>query len=254
MLRLDHVVHAVADRERAAAQMRALGLQAAIGGEHPNWGTQNALAYSADLSYIEWVAVRNPEVAEASDFGSMLLRFLERGEGVATAALRTGSLDDAVAHLRSAGIPMGEPAQGSRQLPDGTWLTWRLAFAPFPLPFLIEWAQPDAERQADLARRGAGGPPGSRVESLFWAVNDLAAGTGWLGGGYGATIYSEVVEPGLNARCRASSAGITLCEPIGPGPVAQRLAERGEGPVGYRLSGFGLSGRATAMGAYLELG
>ncbi len=235
MLRLDHAVHAVFDREMAAEELRRLGLHVVTGGEHPNWGTQNALAYFRDLSYIELVAVHRPDVARSSAFGAMVQGFLEKGEGVVTAALRTAHLDDDLDRLRRAGIPIGDPAEGARQLPDGTWLRWRLAFAPFPLPFLIEWGAPDSERLNDLDRRGALNPAGSRVETVLWAVRDLSVGADWLGSGYGAELGPVEVSEALGARCRASSAGITLCEPVGPGPVAERLRRRGEGPVGYRL-------------------
>lgn len=80
-MQLDHVVHAVHDRERAADALCARGLHVVTGGEHPNWGTLNALAYFEDLSYIELIAVQDPVVAAASDFGAPILRFLEQGEG-----------------------------------------------------------------------------------------------------------------------------------------------------------------------------
>ncbi|MFZ5828251.1 MAG: VOC family protein, partial [Bacillota bacterium] len=151
-MQLDHVVQAVHDREGAAEALRARGLHVVTGGEHPRWGTHNALAYFEDLSYVELIAVREPAVAAVSDFGAPILRFLEQGEGVATVALRTTAIEADVARLRSRGIAMGDPREGSRRLPDGTLLTWRLALAPWPLPFLIEWGAPDETRRADLAR------------------------------------------------------------------------------------------------------
>lgn len=232
-MRLDHVVHVVADREEGAAALSALGLHVVTGGEHPNWGTHNALAYFEDLSYIELIAVREPAVAAASDFGAPILRFLEQGEGVGTVALRTSHIEADVARLRRLGIAMGDVKEGSRRLPDGSWLTWRLALAPWPFPFLIEWGAPEPARLADLAGRGALNSVGRKVARVLWAVENLEDGARWLGGAYGATLFEPTVENG--ATCIDSSAGITLCAPTGPGPVRDRLERRGEGPVGYMI-------------------
>lgn len=239
-MKLDHVVHAVHNREEAAGVLRARGLHVVTGGEHPNWGTHNALAYFEDLSYIELIAVQDPVVAAASDFGGPILRFLEQGEGACTVALRTTAIEADVARLRSRGIAMGDPKDGSRRLPDGRMLTWRLALAPWPFPFLIEWGAADETRLADLAQRAVLNPAGRRVETLLWAVRDLEEGAAWLRDGYGASLDAAHDDPGLAARCVGSDAGITLCAPTGPGPVQERLERRGEGPAGYRVTGVGI--------------
>lgn len=93
-LRLDHAVHVVRDLEAARSQLISLGLHVVPGGEHPGWGTRNALAYF-DLTYLELVAVRDPAEAASSHFGGHVLRFAETGEGLATAALATDDLDGA---------------------------------------------------------------------------------------------------------------------------------------------------------------
>lgn len=232
-MRLDHVVQVVRDREEAAASLRAKGLHVITGGEHPHWGTQNALAYFEDLSYIELIAVKEPAVAAASDFGAPILHFLEQGEGVGSVALRTADIEADVARLRSRGIAMGDVKEGSRRLPDGTLLTWRLALAPWPLPFLIEWGAPDGARLADLSNRAALNPAGLRVEQVRWAVADLAAGARWLGEAYGAILSEPYAADG--SLCIDSDLGISLCAPTGPGPVRERLGLRGEGPVSYAI-------------------
>jgi hypothetical protein len=235
-VRLDHLVHVVQDREAAAEAARtALGLHVITGGEHPRWGTHNALAYFEDLSYIEFIAVRDPAVAEGSDFGAPILRFGAEGDGVGTVALRTTQIAEDVARLRARGIAIASPTEGSRRLPDGGLLTWRLALAPWPLPFLIEWGADDESRLADLRGRGALNGPGRRVETVFWAVRDLASGARWLGEGYGATLGRVYDHRELGAICLPSDCGITLCAPTGPGRVQERLERRGEGPVGYAI-------------------
>ncbi|MFZ5816437.1 MAG: VOC family protein [Bacillota bacterium] len=235
-MRLDHVVHVVADRERATEALRSLGLRMVTGGEHPGWGTHNALAYFEDLSYIELVAVHNRAEAAASAFGAAVLRFAEAGDGVLTFPLRTAEIDGDVARLRARGIAIADPTPGSRRLPDGSLLTWRLALAPFPLPFLIQWEAPDEARRADLAARGALNPPGRRVAEGFWAVTDLEEAARRLAEGYGWPLGAPCDHPHLAARCLPTGSGITLCAPTGPGPVQERLDRRGEGPVGYSLS------------------
>lgn len=233
-MQLDHIVHIVPDREGAAASLRREGLHVITGGEHPHWGTHNALAYFPDLSYIELIAINDRKVAAGSDFGAPILRFLEQGAGVGTVALRTGDMAGDLARLRTRGIAMGDAKEGSRRLPDGTLLTWRLALAPWPLPFLIEWGAPPEARLADLSARGALNPAPMRVERVLWAVAELQEGLRWLAGAYGAAPGDRYQEHG--ATCVDSSVGITLCAPTGPGPVRDRLERRGEGPVGYAIA------------------
>ena len=53
---IDHVVIKVTDLDRAMADYEALGFSVVRGGEHPMWGSRNALVCFADGSYLELIA------------------------------------------------------------------------------------------------------------------------------------------------------------------------------------------------------
>jgi len=56
--RIDHVVIVVRELARAIADYRALGFGVVAGGEHPDWGTHNAVIPLADDSCLELIAFR----------------------------------------------------------------------------------------------------------------------------------------------------------------------------------------------------
>ncbi|HEY3366648.1 MAG TPA: VOC family protein [Symbiobacteriaceae bacterium] len=252
---LDHVVHAVRDLEAAASELRRLGLHVVPGGDHPGWGTRNALCYF-DLTYIELIAVRAGAEAEAaaSDFGGRILGFLEGGagrarggagldsggDGLATAALRTGEIAGAAAAMQARGVGLVGPNPGSRRRPDGSVIAWQLALPPWPWPFLIQWGDGDTARRADLTARSVIREhplgPGLRLRQVGWAVADLATAGDWLASAYGIRAGEPYADPALGAVCRETDAGLLLCEPTQPGPARERLTERGEGPFLYDLT------------------
>jgi hypothetical protein len=233
----------VRDLDAAVATFRQLGLHVVPGGEHPNWGTHNALCYFDDLTYIELLAIRSEADALNSDMGGNAHRYLAGGEGIATTALRSENIADDAARMRDRGVAVTGPIPGSRRRPDGSLLTWQLALPDWPQPFLIQWGDTAQERRADLIARGAlaphpMAPSGLRLERVAWAVTDLAAGAAWLRTTYGLEAGQPYADPELGARCADTGAGLVLCEPAGPGPgpVQQQLAARGAGPFLYDLT------------------
>lgn len=81
-MRIDHVIYGTADLDRAAARMEAeLGLTAAPGGRHEGLGTHNRIVPLADGSFVELLAVADPEEAARSPIGAALQAALARGDG-----------------------------------------------------------------------------------------------------------------------------------------------------------------------------
>ncbi|GMA51090.1 hypothetical protein GCM10025857_24470 [Alicyclobacillus contaminans] len=179
-LQLDHLVHGVVEPEKAAAEAaRRFGWRTVPGGRHVDWGTFNHLSYF-DGCYLEWVSVFDAKLAHTTEFGKWVAADLERGEGIQQMALRTRRMDELVAAWRTDGLPFVGPIPGRRQRPDGSWLRWRLLFPvrsrldDFPLPFLIEWEDDDAAREAALVASGALAE--ARAERPQWvAVESLVA-------------------------------------------------------------------------------
>ena len=127
LLGIDHLVIAVRDLDDAADELeRRVGLAATGGGRHPTLGTQNRLAWLGD-TYLELVSIADRSVAEGSWLGVPTLAALERGDGLATWAIATDSIDADVEALRAIGSGFGESTPGERLRPDGAVVRWRLA-------------------------------------------------------------------------------------------------------------------------------
>jgi Glyoxalase-like domain len=132
---LDHVLVAVSDLEEAARALASgHGLASVAGGRHAAWGTANRIV-PLGSSYLELVAVDNARTAETTPFG----RWVAGSAGGPMGwVVRTASLDLVAGRLGLVAT------SGSRQLPTGGVLRWRLAgleeAAAEPcLPFFLEW-------------------------------------------------------------------------------------------------------------------
>lgn len=163
---IDHVIVAVADPDRAAAELESvLGLRATAGGRHEAHGTHNQLIFLGD-SYLELMGVFDAAIAQDSWWGTHIQRLLS-GAPAAYAGLPVASddLDADISRLRGLGSPVGDAIPGERRRPDGEVVRWRVARLPEPDPalglaFLIEHDTSSAEwRPADRAARAAEAHP-----------------------------------------------------------------------------------------------
>jgi catechol 2,3-dioxygenase-like lactoylglutathione lyase family enzyme len=136
---IDHVVHAVADIERAAAFYETLGFTLTPEGHHP-WGTSNRLVLIGD-AFIELLTVTEPDlIPEPSEgffsFGAFNQRFLHGGDGVSMLALKSSDAEADLARFRRVGLRTFEPFHFGRTatLPDGTEarVAFSLAFTEQP--------------------------------------------------------------------------------------------------------------------------
>jgi Glyoxalase-like domain len=199
MLRVDHVVLAVPDLDRAAARLLDRhGLASVPGGVHPGWGTGNRIV-PLGRDYVELISVLDPATAASSAFGTLIGSVAADGERLFAVCLGTDDVDAEASRL---GL---EAVEGSRVRPDGRTLSWRsagldVAMRDRSLPFFIQWR--DRDLHPGLARAAhRGGPRG-----IAWVevAGDEAAVRRWIGDG---------------------SLPIRFVEPDGdPGPVAVGLA------------------------------
>jgi len=158
---IDHVVLAVEDLEASATELeRGVGLTCTGGGRHEGQGTANRIAFLADGSYVELMAVEDPTAARNWPIGAATLRALEQGGGLASYALNDDELPITVTALQAAGSSIGPPTTGFRRREDGEVVRWWTAF-PEPLgadglPFLIRHARYGGEwGPAAVAARAA---------------------------------------------------------------------------------------------------
>jgi hypothetical protein len=190
-------MHWVPDRAEAVAAYQAAGFHVVVGGEHPGWGSHNALCHFG-LAYIELIGVHDPSLTRfGPDAFRESGRMLRRGGGASTFAVAVPDLAQAVAQLRAHGLTVGDPEPGQRQRPDGTLLRWRTApvlAGPAWRPFLIEWGQSDADRLADLRARQIDGPHPLgplAMDHLVIACADPATDAAWGAELVGATATRE---------------------------------------------------------------
>lgn len=182
---LDHIVHFIDRKPQIAVEeWKWQGMHAAIGGQHLNWGTHNALFYTKD-SYIEWLAVEKPEIAEAADHPLTKL-LLHDKTGFGTICLRTESIEELDNRLKSEGFETSGVLDAERRTDTGELIQWKMLFiqeearSQLPAPFFIEWQESDEQRYEGLRKRGAivSANEELAIERLVFGVNDPEAAEG----------------------------------------------------------------------------
>jgi catechol 2,3-dioxygenase-like lactoylglutathione lyase family enzyme len=143
ILGVDHVLIAVEDLEKAMEVYRRLGFQVLRGGEHPQYGTHNALVPLADGSYLELIGVKKPELAREFPFGGQVLEALARPNRLVGFVLEVTDYAGDVQAIRERGLAIAKAPPGGRVRPDGKQVSWRTAHPESAtLPFLIQDATP----------------------------------------------------------------------------------------------------------------
>jgi Glyoxalase-like domain len=158
-LKLDHIVHFI-DRHPAEAveKLKQEGLEACMGGRHPLWGTHNSVIYFQS-SYIEFLAVEEPDIAASSDnpLIQQLTKGVKKGERIGQLCFRTDHIGKLQEHMakNSFNTVLHE---GRRTRRDGKLIEWKMLFAEgggrLPYPFFIQWEQKDEERFDELRNTG----------------------------------------------------------------------------------------------------
>jgi hypothetical protein len=140
-LRADHVIYAVEDLDAADKRFsERFGLASVRGGRHRGWGTANRII-PLGTTYLELVAVVDPEEAGGSDFGRAVLEAVEQREQLVGWAVATDDIEPIARRLDL------EVVAGSRTRPDGSTLSWRVAglaraMEAGALPLFIQWDGP----------------------------------------------------------------------------------------------------------------
>ena len=249
LTRIDHVMICVPDLAKGIDAYARIGFDVRPGGAHTGRGTENAIAFNAE-DYLELLGVRDrAEYLAASPDGG-LLEFLGKGGGFRYVAVQSDDLAADVAAMRGRGVEVSDVDAGERRTPAGQTLRWKSARlgAGNPLPiFFIQHLTPLAERRASGAH-----PNGvQRVDRVYVAVTDVAAS---------AAVYSRVLGipiPKIQRGAVIKSdmavfdlgpTGLTVAQPMEPGPAAEALARRGPGPFQalYRTTSMDAAARWMA--------
>ena len=244
--RIDHITIGVADLEQGVAQYKKLGFNVLKGGVHAGRGTHNAVAWNGE-EYIELLAIRDvAEYRTASTTGGEFEKFITAGGGIRSIALASDDLAADVEGMRSRGIDVGDPLEGSRRTPDGLELRWKIAMLgpTHALPvFFIQHLTPLAQRRPTGAAAHPNAVTG--LERAYIVVNDANAS---------AALCARILgmdQPGLQkgtvimsnmAIFQLGPTGLGIVTPYADGPAASALKKRGPGA-------FQALYRTTSMGA-----
>lgn len=145
LTKIDHLVFATPDLAAGIVQVeRLLGVSAVPGGQHPGWGTRNALIGLGDNTYLEIIGPDpdQPKPARPRRFGIDELQ----APRLVTWAAKGTNLEAIVENAKSHGLDLGQVQSGSRRRPDGVLLSWRLTVSPTLtadglVPFFIDWGK-----------------------------------------------------------------------------------------------------------------
>ncbi|MBT2680219.1 VOC family protein [Bacillus sp. ISL-35] len=247
----DHLVWFFKKPEKAISPLNQRGLHVVQGGRHETWGTYNTLTYFG-LSYIEFLGIENLSIAEKHDENRLITQIVEQlakenREGPATVAIRTNQIEELAIKLKAEGLTVYGPLTGERVRADGQVIRWSLLFPEYaenkvPLPFFIQWEKSDDERFAELEElRVIGshivGHP--KLESVGFVVNDLDKTPEIWRELFGLKQGEEYIDTELNALCRIlelDKTNLLFITPIGDGPAAKVLKEKGETPFLVNLT------------------
>jgi catechol 2,3-dioxygenase-like lactoylglutathione lyase family enzyme len=236
---LDHVIILVNNLNTAIETYRGLGFDVQPGGEHPAFGSHDALIALSDGTYFELVAFRDTALA-ARTFWSEAVRRLGVREGYDGYAVRSDDIAADVQRLRRQGLKIDDPQPGERIRPDGrrvAWLTarWNPALSSI-LPFLI---QDDAPRELRVPPPEGGLGSHARLKEIVIAVKNPEVARG---------AFRDLTD--VEARLVHNTSGelqgyrvtlpwgsVVLAHPErGSNAFADQLAQRGEGVYAVTLA------------------
>lgn len=139
---IDHLVVAGTDLSALVAWWAtASGQHAVNGGAHVGMGTKNALV-GLGSAYLELIGPdpAQDEPVQPRPFG--IDELPEHSIRFTTFALGVRDIDEALDTMQSVGVSFSMAMPMSREKPDGSLLSWRLAMPngyDGVMPFLIEW-------------------------------------------------------------------------------------------------------------------
>lgn len=144
---IDHIVYTAPTLQEGIARVeQQLGVRPVEGGQHPQWGTCNALLALGDEIYLEVIA-RDPSLPMPTQ-GIPKAFTSARQPRLATWAAKSRDLDKLQVIAERSRIKLGKVIAGSRTRADGERLCWQLT-DPFEtilhgvVPFFIDWGDSD---------------------------------------------------------------------------------------------------------------
>ena len=194
---LDHIVYAAPDLDAAIEQVeQLLGVRAAIGGQHPGWGTRNALLSLGPKAYLEIMGPdpSQPEPKQPRPFG---MDTISKPRMVSWVA-RTDDIQSVIDKAKRQALDLGELLAKSRRKPDGSELKWTMTDLTKNrmegmIPYFINWGH--------SAHPAESSPKGCRLIKLELfhpdakRVNELLSNLGlYIQAGPGSVALKATIE------------------------------------------------------------
>jgi hypothetical protein len=238
----DHFIILVNNLDTAIASFHRLGFDARAGGEHPSFGSHNALVALADGTYIELVAFKDAPLARTTYWRAGVER-LRVSEGWGGFVLASNAIATDVVRLQ-ASLAYNAPQAGARVRPDGQRVEWHTSmFNASPvglMPFLIQDDTPRHLR-IELPREGIGSR--ARANEVIVVVKnlDLARDAYQTLLGIEPKRVHNAMSDVIGYRLTMDWGSIVLAHPErGGNAMAEQLAHRGEGIYALTLQVEGL--------------
>jgi hypothetical protein len=246
--RIDHVVILVDELASAMDDYRKLGFTVIPGGEHPAWGSHNALIGLADGSYIELIAFRGrvSDLGQRASKEALADRLHLRGrspvecrvlawqapmEGIVDFALLSADIERDIARAAQRGLAIEGPLPGGRTRPDGQDVRWHLGMPrTYDVPFLCGDVTPRSLRVPEAeACRHANGVIGIDHISVVSADMDATV-MRYRALGISPEYFDYIWPETRTAEFRIGGVPMTVLSPAGPlSPAWEALAPRGQG-------------------------
>ncbi len=145
MSRIDHLIVAAPDLDEGMARAEELlGVEAALGGQHPGFGTRNALISLGEGRYLEIVGP-DPDQPDPEGVRLFGVDDLEAPRLVTWVAKGT-DLESLVGRAGRYASGLGSVHSGGRKQTDGKVLAWKVTDPFMPreggvVPFFIDWGE-----------------------------------------------------------------------------------------------------------------
>lgn len=240
-MHIDHIIFAVADRDKAGQDFESLGFKAVIGGTHADGHTHNKLVVLADGVYLELCAPTDKAYlgVQHEDNGQHWLYVYNAGEGYAGYAIITDDIDPVEARIRAKGYPVNEQKGSGRLLPDGREMKGKsVTIIGKRYPAIVQdltprvWRAPSENGETEHPNGVTG------VHSMVALVRDLEEGARRYEDLLGiAPQPGSHVEGANTADFQVNGACITIAAPADNySTVYQEVTKRGEVPFIVRLN------------------
>jgi len=154
--KIDHIVYAVLDLERAIDQFEMeTGCRPIFGGYHTTQGTKNALVNLGDGCYLEFLAIDkdNKKITVNRWMGIDLVS----KPTITRWALKSNDLEKEAKILKVANPNLAKITAGQRTMENGKTLNWKLTM-PLPkpkvelIPFLLDWSDSEVHPTDNLVQ------------------------------------------------------------------------------------------------------